>query len=136
MSAVGSTGSALTGSTAAATSDSLSQISSSQFMQLLLAQLQNQNPLDPISNTDFATQLAQFSQLDSLNTLNSNFSNLLLVQQFSGASNLIGKLVSYTPTNSATALSGTVDSLSVQNGTVDLNINGTNVPLSQVNSIS
>ncbi len=132
-------GSALSGGSspsAASQAGSIAQISQNEFMTLLLTQLQNQNPLDPISDTNFATQLAQFSQLDSLNTLNSNFSSLLQVQQLSGASNLIGRTVSYLPANSSTPLSGVVAGLAIQNGTVELTVNNTEVPLSQVNGIS
>src|SRR5262249_43235561 len=43
----------------------------SQFLQLLVAQLQGQNPLDPMDGTQFVTQLAQFSSLEQLTQMNS-----------------------------------------------------------------
>ena len=46
------------------------------FMTMLLAQLKNQNPLDPMDGKDFAAQLAQFSSLQQLNTLNTTMSSL------------------------------------------------------------
>jgi len=48
------------------------QESQDQFLQLLVTQLQNQNPLDPMSNEEFTAQLTQFSQLEQLETLNAN----------------------------------------------------------------
>jgi flagellar basal-body rod modification protein FlgD len=42
------------------------QISESTFLQLLVAQLQNQDPLQPMDGMQFVTQLAQFSQLESI----------------------------------------------------------------------
>ncbi len=46
------------------------------FMTMLLAQLKNQNPLDPMDGKDFAAQLAQFSSLQQLSTLNTTMSSL------------------------------------------------------------
>lgn len=46
----------------------------SDFLQLLAAQLQYQNPLEPMSDSDFVAQLAQFSSLEQMETLNSTMS--------------------------------------------------------------
>jgi flagellar basal-body rod modification protein FlgD len=51
-----------TGSTAA---NGTQQISENTFLQLLVAQLQNQDPMQPMDGMQFVTQLAQFSQLES-----------------------------------------------------------------------
>ena len=49
------------------------QESKDQFLQLLVTQIQNQNPLDPMSNEEFTAQLTQFSMLEQLEQMNSNF---------------------------------------------------------------
>ncbi|WP_275423023.1 flagellar hook assembly protein FlgD, partial [Pseudomonas aeruginosa] len=41
------------------------------FLQLLVTQMQHQNPLDPQDNSEFVAQLAQFSSLEGITTLNS-----------------------------------------------------------------
>ena len=46
--------------------------SKDQFLQLLVTQLQNQNPLDPMSNEEFTAQLTQFSMLEQLEEMNQN----------------------------------------------------------------
>jgi flagellar hook assembly protein FlgD len=46
------------------------------YMKLLVTQLQNQNPLDPMSNDQMAAQLAQFSQLEQLEKMNDNFGSM------------------------------------------------------------
>ncbi len=46
------------------------------FLQLLVAQIQNQDPLNPTDSTTFLTQLAQFSQLEQLIDINSAITNL------------------------------------------------------------
>ncbi|MGZ0718856.1 flagellar hook assembly protein FlgD [Pseudomonas palleroniana] len=66
------------------------------FMQLLVTQLKNQNPLSPQDNGAFVAQLAQFSSLEGINTLNdsvnaisSNFSSSQALQ----ASSLVGRSI-------------------------------------------
>lgn len=46
------------------------------FLQLLVAQLQNQNPLNPMDGMEFVTQLAQFSQLEQLTLIRQQVGNL------------------------------------------------------------
>ena len=65
------------------------------YMKLLVAQLQNQNPLEPLDNKDMAAQLAQFSQLQQMENLNTSFGQVLESVQRSYASSLIGKEVSF-----------------------------------------
>jgi flagellar basal-body rod modification protein FlgD len=135
MSAVSSVSGSSTNNSQTAASNSLASVTQSEFLQLLVSQLQNQDPLDPMSDTDFATQLAALSEVGSLDTMNTNLTDLLQVQQLSSGEALIGTPVSYT--SSGTGYQGTVSGLTVQSdGTVDLTINGTNVPISQVNSVN
>jgi flagellar basal-body rod modification protein FlgD len=65
------------------------------YMKLLVTQLQNQNPLEPLDNKDMSAQLAQFSQLQQTENLNTSFSRVLESVQRSYASSLIGKEVSF-----------------------------------------
>ena len=66
------------------------------FLRMLLAQLKNQDPLKPLDGTDFAVQLAQFSSLEQLQSVNAELKNLGLYQMTASnaqAVNLIGKEV-------------------------------------------
>lgn len=65
------------------------------YMKLLVTQLQYQNPLEPMDNNQMATQLAQFSQLQQLENVNSNFAESLATANRSYANSLIGKTVSF-----------------------------------------
>ena len=61
------TGQASTGSNSAATGASLSKPPSEQmFLNLLVAQMKNQDPLNPTDSTQFVSQLAQFSELEQV----------------------------------------------------------------------
>jgi len=51
---------------------SATQENKDQFLQLLVTQIKNQNPLDPMSNEEFTAQLTQFSMLEQLEELNQN----------------------------------------------------------------
>jgi flagellar basal-body rod modification protein FlgD len=58
-------------------SGSTQQISESTFLQLLVAQLQNQDPMQPMDGMQFVTQLAQFSQLESIYGIQSDTDTLV-----------------------------------------------------------
>ncbi len=51
---------------------STADMGKAEFLQLLVAQLQNQDPLSPMQQEDFAAQLAQFSSLEQLTDINTN----------------------------------------------------------------
>ena len=91
--------SALNGSSNIATAASASKknaLGQDQFLTLLVAQLQNQDPLNPTDPTEFTTQLAQYSQLEQLFNLNDAMNNLTDAQTSSqkiAALSLIGKEV-------------------------------------------
>ena len=65
------------------------------YMKLLITQLQNQNPLEPLSNNEMASQLAQFSQLQQLESMNSSFAKVLITAERTYANSLIGKTVTF-----------------------------------------
>jgi flagellar basal-body rod modification protein FlgD len=50
------------------------------FLNLLVTQLQHQDPLNPTESTEFTAQLAQFSSLEQLNNINDNLKNMELFQ--------------------------------------------------------
>lgn len=67
------------------------------YMNLLIVQLQNQNPLEPLDNNQMATQLAQLSQLQQLESMNENFADALATAELSYANSLLGKEVTFMP---------------------------------------
>jgi len=84
------------------------------YMKLLITQLQNQNPLEPMDNNEMASQLAQFSQLQQLETMNSSFADVLSTTERNYASSLIGKEISFESENddgTQTMTSGIVEEI-------------------------
>ena len=75
-------------------------INHEQFLTLLVAQLKNQDPLEPMSNQEFAAQMAQFGQLERLNSIDNRLAQSLEATVLSTqavnntmAASLIGKKV-------------------------------------------
>jgi flagellar basal-body rod modification protein FlgD len=119
----------------AASVGGISGIGTDQFLTLLIAQIQNQNPLEPVSDTDFLNQLAQFSTVQGIQTLNASFGEMLKLQQLTQGSELLGKQIEFTQ-DDGTSQTGRVNSVVVDNGKILLEIgNGTQVPLDQVKTI-
>jgi flagellar basal-body rod modification protein FlgD len=109
------------------------------YMKLLVTQLQNQNPLEPMDNADMTSQLAQFSQLNQMETLNSSFSRVLDSVQRDYASSLIGKEISFEgikEDGTTETRTGTVQEVAMgDDGDILLMVNNENVNLSDVTSI-
>jgi len=70
------------------------------YMKLLIAQMRYQDPLEPMNNNEMATQLAQFSQLQQLESMNSSFSEVLATANRTYANSLIGKKISFVDSES------------------------------------
>lgn len=87
------------------------------FLTLLVAQLQAQDPLNPMDGTDFTAQLAQFSALEQLQNVNSNLGTLSTsqsIQTNAGAVDFIGKQI--------TALGNEVDIEDGQRAGIQFNL--------------
>src|SRR3990167_1311901 len=121
------------------TSSLSSEISMENFLTLFVTQLQNQNPLDPTDNTEFMSQLAQFSTLEQeqqqteyLSDISSIGSASLQLDQISLASTFIGKTIKYSDgSSSSETLSGVVEGVKLEeDGTVSFIIGGESVSIS------
>jgi flagellar basal-body rod modification protein FlgD len=112
----------------------ISGLGTDQFLQLLVAQLQNQDPLNPLSNQDFINQITSLNTVENLSSLNASFSQMLKLQQLTQGADLIGKTIDYT-TSGGTAASGKVDSVVTQNGQFVLSVGSDRVTLDQIQSV-
>ena len=75
------------------------------YMKLLVTQLQNQNPLEPMDNNQMATQLTQISQLQQLESMSSSFADVLATTKRNYANSLLSKNVTFFATNETTGVS-------------------------------
>lgn len=106
-----------------------------QFLQLLVAQLRNQDPLSPTDSTQFVSQLATFSQLQETQKLTASFDQMLKLQQLTQGSSLLGKTVEYTPAG-GTPASGTVSAVTVSDGAILLAVGSATVALDHVTQVT
>lgn len=110
------------------------KLGSQDFLNLMMKQLQYQDPMDPVSNTEFIAQQAQFSQLETTNTMSSNIASNNSITQ---ALSLVGKKVSLTdPDNKNNTLSGIVSSASINGKDSSITVNGKSYALSSLKSVS
>jgi flagellar hook assembly protein FlgD len=72
------------------------------YLNLLVVQLQNQNPLEPLDNNEMASQLAQLSQLGQIETLNTSFATVMANTERSYANSLIDRNVTFFAENEIT----------------------------------
>jgi flagellar basal-body rod modification protein FlgD len=106
------------------------------YLNLLIAQMRNQNPLEPLDNNQMASQLAQISQLDQLETLNGSFKDVLAATRWNYASSLIGKTVSFLPNGETTPVSGKATGVVQIDGEPAVYVGAYAVKVSQLFSIS
>lgn len=119
----------------AVSSTPTSTVTQNEFLQLMVAQLKSQDPLNATDNSQMLAQLAQFSQLSGIEKLNSSFNDMLKVQEITQGTGLIGKKVNYN-NSSGTSTMGTVSSVSLANGAMTLSIGSDTVQLSQITGVS
>ena len=102
------------------------------FMQILVAQMKYQDPLEPTSNTEYINQYATFTQVEQL-------SNMANAMSLSRASEMVGKTVVVSQTNpdtgKTTEVEGTVDFVTYSGNKAYLNINGTNYSIDDVSQV-
>lgn len=123
------------------TSSLSSEISMDNFLTLFVTQLQNQNPLDPTDNSEFMSQLAQFSALEQeqqqteyLSSMTSIDTASLQLDQLTMASTFIGKTIKYSSDiNPNETLTGVVEGVKLEkDGTVSFIVNGESVSISNL----
>ena len=90
------------------------------LLRIILTQLTYQDPLKPLDNTQFVSQLAQFSQLQQTQSLNDQVSNLLAAQSATQATSLLGKTVDIAA--GQLTVSGTVQAVSFTSGQPTISI--------------
>lgn len=136
-------------STATTTTNSniTGELDKNDFLRILAAELQNQDPTDPLDNKDFIAQLASFSTLEQMQNMSSSFESLgeslqsymesqastnqaMLVSQ---AASLIGKNV--VADFDGSEIEGIVESIFIEDSIPYAMIGGESVPISSITNI-
>ena len=104
------------------------------FLQLLVAQMRNQDPANPTDSSEFLAQTAQFTALEKMQEVADQTSQLVALQVAFGASSMVGRTVSYTGADGA-MLSGVVSSVRFEATGPLLQVNGEDVHFAEVQSV-
>ncbi|QKS71434.1 flagellar hook assembly protein FlgD [Paenalkalicoccus suaedae] len=112
------------------------------FLKILLTQLSNQDPLNPMEDKEFIAQMAQFSSLEQMTQMNQSLKTFLEASSRSElASNaeLIGKVISYERTNSSgekTPQEGLVTSVVLKEGRTLVELeDGVRIPIQDIQAV-
>ncbi|MBN6185826.1 flagellar hook assembly protein FlgD [Aneurinibacillus sp. BA2021] len=132
----------------AKTFEQQSSLGKEAFLKLLVTQLQNQDPTQPLQDREFIAQMTQFSTLEQMTNLNDMFSKFVEGQNIGGLSNMIGKKVTWTDRVvsldqagneqwTEVAREGIVNAVSMKEGKSQLVLqDGTKVDVSRVETIT
>jgi flagellar basal-body rod modification protein FlgD len=124
-SATDTSGTSSTASTSSTTSSN--SVDYNTFLQLLIAEMKNQDPTNPMDTSQYMSQFAQLSTVEQATLTNSKLDSLLSSQALAQADGLIGRNVSFTDSTGAT-FTGKIASVSINsNGSVATFEDGTKV---------
>lgn len=116
----------------AGASKTKNDLSMQDFFSLLSAQLQNQNMMDPVSDTEFLSQMAQFSALTATQELNTGFSNFMAVSY-------IGKTVKATQVDAngvSQVIQGVAEKVEFSGGETFIHVGGVTISPSQITEVT
>ncbi|MEW9697718.1 flagellar hook capping FlgD N-terminal domain-containing protein [Paenibacillus sp. SI8] len=106
------------------------------FLKILITQLQNQDPTQPLQDKEFIAQMAQFTSVEQLTNMASEMK--LMRQSLGFVSGLIGKSITYTTTDSSGATlekTGIVDSITFKDGNQYASVKGEEISLDKLSKI-
>ncbi len=137
MSAINSTSnsSSTSGTSSSTTATGFGSLTTADFMQMLIAELQNQDPTQPMSSQDLLGQLATMSQLQSTTDLDTALQSNTSNQQLSIGALFIGKAIAGTDA-SGSAVSGVVTQAFLSNGTAYVAVGNSQVPLANITNVA
>jgi len=111
------------------------QLDDDEFLQLMVTQLQDQNPLNPTNSSSYLSELAQFTSLEQETNTATSTSQLASSNQTTEALSLLGQSVTYLATDGSTE-TGVVSSVDLSGSSPTLTISGdSGITTSQVQSV-
>ncbi len=116
------------------TQTSEQEMGKEDFLKLMVAQFQNQDPLEPATNEDLVLQLAQFSTLEGTTNMNNSMEKFISNATISTASSLVGKEIVYL--DGGHTVVGKVSKVNMNGSDFTMTVDGFNVQPSQLISVS
>lgn len=143
--------SALSSTSSVTNVDSDMMMTSEDFYALLVAEVTNQDPTNPMSNQELTLQLMQLQNTQSMTSVSENLqdlidevssytdmlSSLATTSSLTSVNSMLGRNVSYTDPDTEEAASGTITGITIEGGTTYFVVDGTaNIVLDDITSIS
>jgi flagellar basal-body rod modification protein FlgD len=105
------------------------------FLKLLVAQMRQQNPMEPTDDKEMIAQMTQFSMLEQITNMATANADLAAASRMSQAVTLLGRTVTYLDSDGATQ-TGTVEQVAVVDGAPSLTVGGvTGISTSQLTQV-
>jgi flagellar basal-body rod modification protein FlgD len=111
--------------------DAFQEIGTDDFLKLIIAELQNQDPMNPTDTADMLNQFNQIREISSNDKLTETLEGVLLGQNISTGSNLIGKLVEGM-TAEGEKIIGQVDAVTVHDNEPNLLVSGSYITMKNI----
>ena len=134
MSAIAALSPTTSYSQTSAQSDRLNELMPSDFIRMMVAELENQDPMNPASNTDILQQINQIRSITSSDRLTSTIETLSVGQALSTASGLIGKTVTGVDSLNE-SVTGKVNKVTIENGEAKLFVGSSIINVGNVTAI-
>ena len=129
-----STGSAPKLLPATANTDPVSNMTSNDFLKLMIAEMQNQDPTNPMDNSQILQQLSQMQSINASKQLSDTLQNVVLGQGLLSSSALIGRSVKAL-TDDGQTVTGSVDKVVIEDSTPKLLVNNQKIQMKNVSEI-
>jgi flagellar basal-body rod modification protein FlgD len=112
----------------------LGNISTNDFLNMLVTELQQQDPTQPVDSSQILDQVSQIDQIQSNQSLTTTLNSVLLEQNVTTGSSLLNQTIAGTDA-SGNSVNGVVSQVSISNGAVQLQVGNSTVPIANVTSI-
>jgi flagellar basal-body rod modification protein FlgD len=113
------------------------KLGKNEFLKILVAQIQNQNPLEPVQDTEFIAQMAQFSSLEQMMNIADAMNNLS--NSLGLYSSMIGKQIGWQtlkPDGTVEVSTGIVEAIVVSDGKLHVVSGGRKIPIEDIISVT
>jgi len=130
---IGNTGQT-TGQKPPTSNDALRNLDIDHFLTLMITELQNQDPLNPMENNDILQQIGQMREIAASSQLADTLDAVLLGQSLNSATTMIGKHINAL-SDSGEAINGVVDKVSMTNGEPRLHVGSLSTRLTNVKEV-
>lgn len=121
MAGISATQAANRSTTSESTTDAINDIDLNMFLKLMITELQNQDPLNPLDNKDMLAQISQIREVGATDKLTQTLDSVLLGQNISSATNLIGADITAI-SDDGESVAGLVNRVTIDNGVPKLHV--------------